>query len=108
LLSTRQLRSKHDLVCACALQYNRAQLQDEESLRRSRLGCGCLDGYTDGLTDLGRSAVAKMNEIGVAIDFSHSKHKDDRGRHRGVEETGVDHSRWLSRCLHASAEQGRS
>ena len=38
---------------------------------RSLLGCGCLDGDTDGLTDLGRNAVARMNEVGVAIDLSH-------------------------------------
>jgi membrane dipeptidase len=27
---------------------------------RTPFGCGCLDGDTDGLTDLGRSAVARM------------------------------------------------
>ena len=75
---------------------------------RTLLGCGCLDGDTDGLTDLGASAVAKMNEVGVALDLGHLRHKDDGGRHRGIEEAGVDHSRRLSRCLHASAEQGRS
>jgi membrane dipeptidase len=42
---------------------------------RTLLGCGCLDGDTDGLTDPGRSAVAKMNEIGVALDLSHSNTK---------------------------------
>jgi membrane dipeptidase len=40
--------------------------------RRTPLGVGCLDGDTDGLTDLGRKAIAKMNEIGVALDLSHS------------------------------------
>jgi membrane dipeptidase len=40
--------------------------------RRSPFGVGCLDGETDGLTELGRKAVAKMNEIGVALDLSHS------------------------------------
>ncbi len=39
------------------------------------LGCGCLDGDTDGLTDLGGRAVAKMNEVGVALDLSHSNTK---------------------------------
>jgi membrane dipeptidase len=43
--------------------------------RRTPLGCGCLDGETDGLTELGRNAVAKMNEIGVALDLSHSNTK---------------------------------
>lgn len=43
--------------------------------RRTPLGCGCLDGETDGLTDLGRNAIAKMNEIGVALDLSHSNTK---------------------------------
>jgi membrane dipeptidase len=40
--------------------------------RRSPFGVGCLDGETDGLTELGREAEAKMNEIGVALDLSHS------------------------------------
>ena len=40
--------------------------------RRTPLGVGCLDGETDGLTDLGRQAIAKMNELGVALDLSHS------------------------------------
>jgi membrane dipeptidase len=40
--------------------------------RRTPFGVGCLDSETDGLTDLGRKAVAKMNEIGVALDLSHS------------------------------------
>jgi membrane dipeptidase len=40
--------------------------------RRTPLGVGCLDGDTDGLTDLGRQAIAKMNELGVALDLSHS------------------------------------
>ena len=40
--------------------------------RRTPFGVGCLDGETDGLTELGRKAVAKMNEIGVALDLSHS------------------------------------
>ena len=43
--------------------------------RRTPLGCGCLDGETDGLTDLGRKAIAKMNELGVALDLSHSNTK---------------------------------
>jgi len=40
--------------------------------RRTPLGVGCLEGETDGLTDLGRQAIAKMNELGVALDLSHS------------------------------------
>jgi membrane dipeptidase len=40
--------------------------------RRTPLGVGCLDGETDGVTELGRKAIAKMNEIGVALDLSHS------------------------------------
>jgi len=40
--------------------------------RRTPFGVGCLDGETDGLTDLGRQAIAKMNELGVALDLSHS------------------------------------
>lgn len=40
--------------------------------RRSPFGCGCLDGDGDGVTPLGRKAIAKMNEIGVALDLSHA------------------------------------
>jgi membrane dipeptidase len=43
--------------------------------RRTPFGCGCLDGETDGLTGLGRNAIARMNEIGVALDLSHSNTK---------------------------------
>lgn len=43
--------------------------------RRTLFGVGCLDGDTDGLTDLGRQAIAKMNELGVALDLSHSNTK---------------------------------
>jgi membrane dipeptidase len=52
-------------VLAMQLTYN----------RRTPLGCGCLDGDTDGLTELGRNAIAKMNEIGMALDLSHSNTK---------------------------------
>lgn len=40
--------------------------------RRTPFGVGCLDGETEGLSELGRRAIAKMNEIGVALDLSHS------------------------------------
>jgi membrane dipeptidase len=40
--------------------------------RRTPFGVGCLDGETDGLTELGRKAIAKMNELGVAVDLSHA------------------------------------
>jgi len=43
--------------------------------QRTLFGSGCLGGDADGLTDLGRSAVAKMNEIGVALDLSHCNTK---------------------------------
>ena len=43
--------------------------------RRTPFGVGCLDGDTDGLTELGRQAIAKMNELGVALDLSHSNTK---------------------------------
>lgn len=39
---------------------------------RTAFGCGCLDGDSDGLTALGRQAVARMNAIGVALDLSHA------------------------------------
>ncbi len=40
--------------------------------RRTPFGVGCLDGDSGGLTELGRKAIAKMNEIGVALDLSHA------------------------------------
>jgi membrane dipeptidase len=43
--------------------------------RRTPFGVGCLDGDTDGLTELGRKAIAKMNELGIAVDLSHSNTK---------------------------------
>jgi membrane dipeptidase len=43
--------------------------------RRSPFGVGCLDGETDGLTDLGRRAIGRMNETGVALDLSHANTK---------------------------------
>lgn len=40
--------------------------------RKSPFAVGCLDGDTGGLTDLGRQAVAKMNQLGIALDLSHA------------------------------------
>jgi|ERR1043165_3038578 membrane dipeptidase len=40
--------------------------------RRSPFGVGCLEGDTGGLTELGHQAIAKMNELGVALDLSHA------------------------------------
>lgn len=39
---------------------------------KTPFGCGCLDGEIDGVTDLGRKAIAEMNKLGVALDLSHS------------------------------------
>jgi membrane dipeptidase len=40
---------------------------------KTPFGCGCcLDGDTDGVTELGRKAIAKMNALGVALDLSHA------------------------------------
>jgi membrane dipeptidase len=36
------------------------------------LGHGCLDGETGGLTELGRQAAARMEDLGIALDLSHS------------------------------------
>ena len=40
--------------------------------RKTPFGVGCLDGETGGLTELGRQAIAKMNQLGVALDLSHA------------------------------------
>ena len=39
---------------------------------KTPFGCACLDGETDGLTDLGRAAIARMNALGIALDLSHA------------------------------------
>lgn len=39
---------------------------------RSLFGDGCLEAGNAGLSKLGRAAVAKMNELGIAVDLSHS------------------------------------
>lgn len=40
--------------------------------RRSPFGAGVMEPDAGGLTELGRKAVQKMNEIGVAVDLSHA------------------------------------
>jgi membrane dipeptidase len=40
--------------------------------KSSPFGSGVMADPPSGLTDLGRSAVAKMNEVGVAVDLSHA------------------------------------
>ncbi|HUH31029.1 MAG TPA: membrane dipeptidase [Rhodanobacter sp.] len=39
---------------------------------KTPFGCACLDGDRDGLTDLGRAAIARMNALGIALDLSHA------------------------------------
>jgi membrane dipeptidase len=39
---------------------------------RSLFGDGCLEPGNAGLSNLGREAVARMNELGIAVDVSHS------------------------------------
>jgi membrane dipeptidase len=39
---------------------------------RGLFGDGCLEPGNAGLSKLGRAAVAKMNELGIAVDLSHS------------------------------------
>lgn len=46
--------------------------------RRSPFGIGCLDGDSGGLTDLGRQAITRMNQLGVAVDLSHSNTQTTR------------------------------
>jgi membrane dipeptidase len=42
---------------------------------RSLFGDGCLEPGNAGLSKLGRAAVARMNELGIAVDLSHSGQK---------------------------------
>jgi membrane dipeptidase len=46
--------------------------------RRSPFGAGCLEGETGGLTDLGRQAITRMNQLGVAVDLSHANTQTTR------------------------------
>ena len=39
---------------------------------RSLLGDGCLEPGNAGLSKLGKAAIAKMNQLGIAVDLSHS------------------------------------
>lgn len=39
---------------------------------KTPFGCACLDGDSDGLTDLGHAAIARMNALGIALDLSHA------------------------------------
>ena len=43
--------------------------------KRSAFGDGCLEPKDNGLTPAGVSAVKKMNELGIAIDLSHSGYR---------------------------------
>lgn len=49
-------------ILVMQLAYNRA----------TPFGCGCLDGESDGVTELGRVAIARMNTLGIALDLSHA------------------------------------
>jgi hypothetical protein len=42
------------------------------------LGCGLREAGDGGLTDLGRQAVRRMNQLGIAIDISHSGDQTSR------------------------------
>jgi len=46
--------------------------------RRTPFGVGCLEGDAGGLTGLGRQAIASMNQLGVAVDLSHSNTQTTR------------------------------
>jgi membrane dipeptidase len=75
---------------------------------RTLLGCGCLDGDNDGLTDLGRSAVARMNEIGVALDLSHSNTKTTAaGIAASKEPVLISHSGCRAVYMHPRSKEDR-
>jgi membrane dipeptidase len=71
-------------------------------------GFGCLDGDADGLTDLGRSAVAKMNEIGVALDLSHSNTKTTAdGIAASKKPVLITHAGCRAVCMHPRNKEDR-
>ena len=42
---------------------------------KNKLGCGVLEKEDTGLTEFGKKAIAKMNELGILIDVSHLSEK---------------------------------
>jgi membrane dipeptidase len=75
---------------------------------RTLFGCGCLGGDVDGLTDLGRNAVAKMNEIGVALDLSHSNTKATAdGIAASKKPVVITHAGCRAVCMHPRNKEDR-
>ena len=57
------------------------------------LGSGLSEPTDGGLTAFGHRAVTRMNQLGLAIDLSHSS-RPDRARHlRGIGQAGPHHAR---------------
>jgi membrane dipeptidase len=76
--------------------------------RRTPFGVGCLDGDTDGLTELGRQAIAKMNELGVALDLSHSNTKTtDEGIAASTKPPLITHAGCSAVYLHPRNKEDR-
>jgi len=53
---------------------------------RNVVGCGCTEEEDTGLSEFGRSAVERMNELGILVDVSHcgSRTSMDAAKHSGV------------------------
>lgn len=65
------------------------------------IGSGALSDSENGLTDFGKSAIAKFNELGMAVDLSHL---NEKGYYDALEVSGkpviVSHSNAYSVCPH--------
>ena len=74
----------HDLgVKVIQLTYN----------RRNELGDGSIEAENLGLTDFGREAVSRMNELGVLVDLSHCGHRTtDEGIDASTRPVAITHS----------------
>jgi membrane dipeptidase len=74
---------------------------------RTAFGDGCLEPGNAGLSNAGVAAVKKMNEIGVAVDLSHSGYRTTSEAIAALLQAGADLALGVRRRLCASPQQAR-